>query len=279
MTPAFAYMAAIGCSLCFGISTVQQKVGADREKNIHSFDLTFLLRLLKDKQYTLGLILGVAGYGLILVALRVLPLFLVQAISASSIIVTAYGERLFLHKRLGKQSYWALAAVVAGLAILSVAAVSGRATVGSHGAKLLVEVLPIPLALIGLAFIYMRGRLSAFVLAAVGGLAYGNTSTIGRIISYPHPYWKLAENPLLWSLVVSAVLGQYLFSVSLQRISATKSNAVMIALQTLGPASCGLLFFGDQIRSGFEILVLLAIILVIAGSAATAVAESPAATI
>jgi drug/metabolite transporter (DMT)-like permease len=279
MTPTIAFLAAIGCALCNGISTVQQKVGADHEKMIHSFDLTFLLRLLKNKPYVFGIFLGLAGYCLVLVALRQLPLFLVQAISATSIVVTAYGERVFLHKKIPRQSYWALGAVVAGLALLSVGAVSSRATFGSQQARLLIGLLPIPLAIGGFLFIYVKRRLSAFVLAAFGGLAYGNTSTIGRIITYPHPYWKIAENPLLWSLVGSAVLGQYLFSVSLQRISATRSNAVMISLQTLGPALCGLFFFNDEIRSGFQGLVLLGIIMVIVGSTATAIEESPVATI
>jgi hypothetical protein len=53
----------------------------------------------------------------------------------------------------------------------------------------------------------------------------------------------------------------------------------MIALQTFGPAVCGLLFFDDKIRSGFQAVVLLGGVLVILGSAATAIDESPAATI
>jgi drug/metabolite transporter (DMT)-like permease len=273
MTLVLAYFAALACSVCWGISTVQQKVGADLVKKIHRFDITFLLRLLKNKPYLAGIFLSIGGYGLLLFALRSLPLFLVQAISSSSIVVTAIGERIYLHKKMGRRSYTALAAVVVGLILLGLGAVSGHANVGSGSARQLVELLPIPIALIGVALIYTKGRSVAFTLAGLGGLAYGNTSTIGRIITYPHPYWKIVEQPLLWSLIGSALLGQYLFSVSLQRASATKSNSVMIVMQTLGPALCGLLFFDDKIRVGFLGVVILGGALMISGAIATALKE------
>jgi drug/metabolite transporter (DMT)-like permease len=279
MTLTSAVVAAIGCSICNGISTVQQKIGADREHDTSSLDLTLLLRLLKDMPYVFGIILALAGFGLSLVALRVLPLFLVQSVIAASIVVTAFGEQLILHRKLDKQIYFALALIVAGLFMLSISAVAGHATVTSQLSKNLVILMPLPIFIVGVLFIYLRGKLSALVLAALGGLAYGNTSTIARILTYPHPLWKLIDNPLLYSLIFSAMLGQYFFTVALQRTTATKSNAIMITLQTFGPALFGLLFFDDKIRHGFELLVLLGSILVIIGSAATVVDESPIATI
>jgi drug/metabolite transporter (DMT)-like permease len=221
------------------------------------------------------------GYGLSLVALRILPLFLVQALIAASIVVTAFGEQFFLHRKLDKKTYWSLTAVIIGLALLAFSAVSGHAIVPNHTITLAIEISPLVLAAAGLLFVYMpkNNRSSAIVLAALGGLAYGNTSTIGRILVYPNPLWKLAENPLVWSLTVSAILGQYFFTIALQRATATKSNAIMIATQTLGPAICGLLFFGDKIRVGFQLVVLIGSILVLIGSATTAIDETPEATI
>jgi drug/metabolite transporter (DMT)-like permease len=281
MVLVIAYAAAIGCSLCNGISTVQQKIGADHESRVRSLDVTFLFRLYRNGPYAFGTILELIGYILSLVSLQVLPLFLVQSVIAASIVVTAFGERLFMHRRLSLQTYLALGIVLVGLILLALSAVSGHAIVSSPTTKLLIELLPIPLAALGLYFIYdlKRKRLSAIILAAIAGLAFGNTSTIGRILIYPHPIWKIIENPLLLSLVISAVLGQYFFTVSLQRASATKSNAVMIALQTLGPAACGLLFFDDRIRAGFETTVLLGTVLVIVGSALTAIDGSSSVTI
>lgn len=274
-----AYLAAIGCSLCNGISTVQQKIGADHARDVHKLDLAILWRLLKNFQYALGTSLEIIAYVLSLVALRILPLFLVQSLIAASIVVTAIGERLFLHRKLGSRTYVALGIVLAGLISLAISAVPGRAMVSNQTDRILVEILPIPLVLIGLFFISMRNSASAIMLAVLGGLSFGNTSTIGRILVYPHPLWKLVENPLLGSLIISAILGQYFFTVSLQRISATKSNAAMVAMQTLGPAVCGLLLFDDKIRAGFQTVVVLGIVLVIVGSGLTVIDEAPEATI
>jgi drug/metabolite transporter (DMT)-like permease len=279
MNISVAVIAAVGCSLCNGISTVQQKIGADREHAVRKFDLTLLLRLLKDVPYVTGIVLAIGGYGLSLIALRVLPLFLVQSVIAASVVVTAFGEQFFLHRKIDKQTYLSLLAVIIGLTLLAISAVSSHATSGDHIARMIIEWLPLPVLTLGLFFIYMHKKFSAMALAALGGLAFGNTSTIGRILVYPHPIWKLIDNPLLYSLIISATLGQYLFTVALQRSTATKSNAIMISLQTFGPALCGLLLFDDKIRSGFQALVLIGSLLVIVGSAATAVDESPAATI
>lgn len=280
MSPAIALLAAIGSSLCNGISTVQQKIGADHERSIRSFDLFFLFRLFKNIPYSIGTFLEVGGYGLSLIALRIMPLFLVQALIAASIIVTAFGESLFLHRKLSKRIYLSLLAVLVGLALLVFSAVAGHARVNNDVARYLIEIFPIPIVLLATFFIYTRRKnLSAMSLAILGGLAFGNTSVIGRILIYPHPYWKLIENPLVWSMVASAILGQYLFSVSLQRASATQSNALMILAQTLSPTFLGLMFFGDEIRSGFQLIVVLGIVLVIIGSGATAISEVPEATI
>jgi drug/metabolite transporter (DMT)-like permease len=279
MTVLTAVVASIGCSLCNGISTVQQKIGADHEGKVRNLDIMLLLRLLKNIPYLLGILLAIGGYGLSLVALRVLPLFLVQSLIAASVVVTALGEWFFLHKKFGKQTYIALAIVLVGLGLLGISAVSGPAIVNNDTAKLLIETSIIPLGIIGVVFVYQQNKLSAFVLAAIGGILFGNTSSIGRILVYPHPLWRIIDDPLLYCLIASSILAQYFFTVSLQRTRATKSNAIMISMQTLAPAICGLLFFDDKIRAGFQFVALVGSILVIVGTAGTAVDESPVATI
>jgi drug/metabolite transporter (DMT)-like permease len=224
-------------------------------------------------------VLELVGYGLSLVSLRILPLFLVQSVIAASVVVTAIGEQIFLHQRVTRHSRLAIGIVLLGLVLLSIGAVPSRASGGDSLIRTCLELSPIVIGVLGVSFMYTRKKLSAVILAALAGLSFGNTSTIGRIIIYPHPLWELVENPLSWALIVSALLGQYLFTVALQRATATKGNATMIAMQTLGPAACGLLFFNDKIRSGFEVTVALGAFLVICGCIATAMDETPIATI
>jgi len=275
----FAIMAAIGCSLCNGISTIQQKVGADREPNVGVLDFTLLVRLLKNAPYMLGTTLELSGYGLSLVALRILPLFLVQSVIAASVVVTAICDRIFLRTKISRRSTYAILTVLSGLVLLSFGAEPSRAHVGKSALHLIFELLPILLGALGVLCIRIGHKISAIVLAALAGLAFGNTSTIGRILIYPHPVWKLIENPLSWALVGSAILGQYMFTLALQRATATRANASMIAMQTLGPALSGLLFFNDKIRTGFDFVVLVGALLVVIGSVLTAIEEAPLATI
>jgi drug/metabolite transporter (DMT)-like permease len=258
---------------------VQQKIGADKEPNVKTLDATLLLRLLRNGPYMFGTILELAGYGLSLVALRILPLFLVQSVIAASVVVTAVGDRLILHTKISHRNIFAIIIVLIGLVFLSISAEPSRAVMGSSSVRLLLELSPILIGVIGIVFIYIRNNISAMVLAALAGLSFGTTSTIGRIIVYPHPLWRLGESPLTWGLIASALLGQYLFTLALQRTTATKGNATMIALQTLGPALCGLIFFNDKIRSGYELIVVLGAALVIIGCIMTAVEQAPLATI
>lgn len=266
MTFLTALSAGLGAPICDGISTLLQKIGADQSRKVKSFNLGFLIRILRNPAYALGTALAVIGYGLTLVALQILPLFFVQSLIACSVIVTAFGEHFFLHRKLGGHTYWALFTIMIGLGLLGIGAVTSKTVGDGRMARLSIELGPILLVAIGIVFVYIRPNWSSVGLAALSGLLFGNTSTIGRILTYPHPLWKIVENPLLYSLAFSGILGQYFFIVSLQRATATKCNAVMISMQTLGPALCGLVLFDDEIRHGLEAVVLLGGALVLVGA-------------
>jgi hypothetical protein len=89
----FPLLAAFGCSMCNGTAAVLQKISADKEKNVQSLDTGFLLRLAQDKPYIVGVLLDILGWLFTLYAVQNLPLFLVEAVIASNIIVTAFLER------------------------------------------------------------------------------------------------------------------------------------------------------------------------------------------
>jgi drug/metabolite transporter (DMT)-like permease len=257
--------AAVGCSLCNGISTVLQKTGADEEAKIKSLNVKVFLRLLKNKPYMGGIIFAMVGWALSLVALQELPLFLVQTVMAASIVVTAAGERIVTHRPLGGETYKAVAIVLLGLAFVAISSQPSKAIISHGGVNGLVEIAPMFLAIIGIAFIYIKNRLSSIALALIGGICFGGTSVVGRILIYPHHLWLIIENPLVWALVFYAILGQYFFTISLQRTTGTKSNSLMITSQTFFPALIGLLYFNDKIRNDFNIVVLVGSILVVYG--------------
>src|SRR3954447_3424518 len=80
---------AFAAAVAYGAATVLQAVGARRAGPAAGPDAHLMLRLLRSLPSLAGLGLDVVGFGLSLAALRSQPLFVVQAIVASSLAVTA----------------------------------------------------------------------------------------------------------------------------------------------------------------------------------------------
>src|SRR3954451_20995337 len=113
---------AFAAAIAYGAATVLQAVGARSTGRSAGPDARLLLRLLRSVPYVVGLALDVVGFGLSLAALRSQPLFIVQAIVASSLAVTAVLAVLTLHARLDLFEWFALALVTAGLTMLALSA-------------------------------------------------------------------------------------------------------------------------------------------------------------
>jgi drug/metabolite transporter (DMT)-like permease len=61
----------------------------------------------------------------------------------------------------------------------------------------------------------------------------------------------LLGSPASYSLVLGGGLALYLYSMALQRGSAIAATTPLIAVQTMTPAAVGVLFLGDEVRSGW----------------------------
>ncbi|MDB5176239.1 MAG: hypothetical protein JWM81_1097 [Candidatus Saccharibacteria bacterium] len=258
-------LAAFACALCNGVAAVLQKMSADKEKNGHSLDVRLLWRLLQDRPYIIGTTLDLLGWLLTLVAVQHLPLFLVEAIIASNIIVTALIERLYRRIVITSKSYVAIVSILVGLTLLAVASLPGKAEPVSTLLRWMVVLTPIPVALLGYVLARRRSYKTALGLAALGGLAYGTTSVMGRILTITHPFWHIIYNPLMVGIIVSGALGILLFSIALQRAQATTVNATMTSSQIVIPAIIGITFLGDTARSGLWYLVIIGTLLALGG--------------
>jgi len=256
----------IGYAVSCGVAPVYQKIGADTEIRPEKIDFTLLIRLLKNRPYLLATLFQLLGWCLGLIALRVLPLFLVQSIIAGSIVLTALAEKIITHRTLGKRLYWAIAVIICGIILLSTAAKPGRAMALNSNLTFGIEIAPIIIAAIGLICLYIKNKASVTLLALLSGGAFGGAAIIGRIIIYPALSWKSLANPMLLSLVAFALLGQFLFTVALQRTTGTITNALALATSTLAPAILGLVYFSDKIRPGFSFIVIIGFILTVGGS-------------
>lgn len=260
-------LAALACAVCNGTAAVLQKISADKEKDVSSLDARLLWRLVQDKPYAGGVALDILGWSLTVFAVQYLPLFLVEAIIAANIVVTALIERLFRHQKISPKAYLAITIILAGLVLLALAASPEKAEPISNTLKWLIVLTPVPIAMAG--YVLARGKSygTAIGLAVLGGLAFGGTAVVGRIFRLSQPVWHTVYSPLIFALIASGILGILLFSIALQRAQATVINATMAASQTLIPAVIGIVFLGDHARGGMWYFVVLGTSLALGGVA------------
>ena len=262
---AFPVAAAVACAACNGAAAVLQKIGADKEKNVTNLDAGLLWRLFQNKPYAIGVGLDIVGWGLTLFAVQYLPLFLVEAIIAGNIVITALIERFVRGRKLSRTGYAAIGVILIGLIMLALAASPEQAEPVSNILRWSIIASPILLGVVGFFLARGKSRLSTTGLAIVAGLCFGDTSVIGRIFNFSHPLWHTLYSPFIPALIVSGTLGILLFSTALQRAQATVMNATMTASQTLIPAIVGIVYLGDQARNGLWYLVVVGSLLALTG--------------
>lgn len=266
-------LAAFACAICNGSAAVLQKISADKEKTVRSLDARLLWRLFQDKPYIGGITLDILGWLFTLYAVHYLPLFLVEAVIAANIAVTALIEKFFRHQIIRFRSYLAISIIILGLVLVAVASSPEKAKPISNILRLLIILTPIPIGIGGYILAQSKSYRSSIGLAILGGLAFGGTSVVGRIFNFSHPLWHTIYSPLVLALVACGGLGILLFSTALQRAQATIMNATMTASQTLIPAAVGIAFLGDDAHKGMWYLVVLGGTLTLGGVAFLATAH------
>ncbi len=252
---------AVGTSLCYGIGSVLQAVAAARTEASARLDPRLLLRLAKAWPYVVGLALDGVGFLLSIVALRSLPLYVVQAAVASFVAVTAVTAVLFLGTRLRPLEWTALAGVVLGLVLVSVSAASQAARVPGRGVDWLVLAAAVTLALVAFPAGRLEGRRGAWVLGGVAGLAFGVVAVAARLLSASTSHGRLVppvdvlmQSPSTYALVVAAPVALVAYGTALQRGSVVQATAPLVVGETVLPALVGLVVLGDHARPGWGVV-------------------------
>jgi drug/metabolite transporter (DMT)-like permease len=263
---AVALAAALGCSICYGIGSVVQQIGARRATTATSIDPRLIWRLGRELPYVMGLALDLAGFLLSLVALRSLPLFLVQSAVASSIAVTAVVAWIVLRTALDRLDVVAIAVILGGLLALALSAASDAATpVGPLFRAIALAGVPV-LVVIGTWAARSPSTRAHTVLAAVAGLAFTGTAIAGRTVVVPDHLVDIVREPLAWALIGYGGLGVLLFTIALQRGSVTITTAVVVSVETVVPTIIGVVWLGDRARDGLWPLMIFGCAAAIAGA-------------
>jgi drug/metabolite transporter (DMT)-like permease len=277
-------VAALVCALSYGIASVMQAIAvraSSRRPPVtegggsSGVDPGLVLRMFGQWPFLVSIALDMIGFVGQVVALRRLPLFAVQAITAANLAVTAVLASWLLHMVLGAREWIAISGVVAGVGLLgSTAGAQGANPVGvSFQLALMVAV--VVLALTGLAAARLPQRYRTLALGATAGLGFGVLAVCARILPGFTPH-QLLHAPASFTLAAAGIVSFMLYATALDGGSVTVATAAVILVETIPPAVVGALLLGDTARPGlnglawlgFTLAVFSAIMLARFGSAA-----------
>jgi drug/metabolite transporter (DMT)-like permease len=235
-----------------------------------------LLRLARNRYYLAGLVLLVLGLGLSLVALRSLPLFVVQPVRASGLAVTAALSVLVLHEKLRSMELVALATVLGGLVLL------GLSSTGSDGTQsdaatgiwvLIAVAVIVGVALVGLPILRDRGP--GIFLAVLAGLSFSLVAVSARCIDSLAPA-RILTSLSAWAMGIAGITALLLGAMALQRTSVVTATGWLVVTETLVAAVIGIVAFGDRPAHGGIAIASVGFALALIGSLALARFGAPA---
>nr|WP_239028484.1 DMT family transporter [Pseudonocardia acidicola] len=263
-------LSALAAAVCFGLASVLQAVAARAdEQRAERLDPRLLLRLLGHWRFVLGLGLDGLGYVAMVAALRVLPVFVVQAAVAASLAVTAIAATRFFGTTLRRREWTAVVVVCLGLALLGLSAgAEGPGRAGDAFRIGLVVSVGL-LAAAGALAARLPARPAAPLLGLVSGLGFGAVALASRALVGFRP-GELLRDPAAYVIVVAGSLAFLCLTTALQRGSVTAVTAAMVVGETVPPAVIGVVLLGDGTRPGFGPVALLGFLAAVGAALALA---------
>lgn len=251
--------------MSFGLAAVLQGVATRRTHDTGGVDPGLLLRLARDRAFLASVALNLLGFSLHVTALQSLPLFLVQAVIASSVAVTAVLSMRVFGAPLTRGQWASVALVVIGLAVLGPTAETNDAVSSgtTESAALLVAVVVAGLASVGAA--RLPARAVPVVLGLLAGVAYGVVALSARLLPDLTP-GALVGDLSTYVLVLAGVVAFLLYSTAMQRGSVTTTTAALVITQTAFPALVGVLLLGDRVKPGLTPVAVAGFLLALAGA-------------
>ncbi len=262
-------VAAFAAAAAFGVAAVLQGIGTGRTEYSAGLDPRLLGRLLREPVFVASLLLNLLGFGLHLVALQSLPLFLAQSIIASSVAITAVlAIRVFGVALTGLQ-WAAVAAVCLGLALLAGTAQTGTSVHAGSEVRPGVLVTVVAVAVLGVLVARRGTPEAAALLGLLGGVAYGMVAVTARLLGET-AWGDLAGDGATYLLLLSGAVAYLLYTTAMQRASVTTTTAALVVTQTAVPAAVGIALLGDRVQAGLGPLAVLAFVLALGGAVALA---------
>jgi drug/metabolite transporter (DMT)-like permease len=259
-------LGAVGAALCYGVASVLQALAARRTARTEGLDPSLMLRLARSWQYLLGLALDGFAFVLSIAALRTLPLFVVQAIIASFLAVTAILGAIVLKMPLTRGDKIGVGVVIGGLVLVGLSAAEDSATTGGPVLSWGVLLVAVALGLLAIPLGGLRGGVGAASLGALAGLAFGAVSVAARILPAPLTVHGVLTSPATYGLLAAGAVALLTYSTALQRGSVTVATAPLVVMETVAPALVGVFLLGDRPREGWAWVAVIGFVLAVGGA-------------
>lgn len=271
----WSLLGAVAAAVCFGVATVMQAVASRSTSASDHVDPRLLIRLLGQVPFVVGIVLDLAGFVAELAALRSLPLFVVQAVVAANLAVTAVVGAKVLHISISGREWGAVIAVCAGLALLGLAAghenpskVSSEFKFGLLGSVAVVVVA-------GILAGRLPDRWRSAALGIVAGLGFGLVAIGVRVVVSLAPLDLLHDTATY--VVAGGGISAFLFyATALQRGAVTATTAGLVIAETVVPAVVGVAELGDHTRHGYSWVAIVGFAVAVAGALALSRFGEPA---
>jgi hypothetical protein len=257
---------ALAGAVCAGVGAVLQALAAravpDRGTGIHP---GLILDLVRQWRFLVGIGLDLCSFFTSFAALRVLPIFMVQAAVSANLAVTAVVAWRVLGTRLRWVERGAVMAICLGLAGLGVSAVPQGTSHGNTALHIGLLASVGLIALLGVGAACLPGRWSAAALGLLAGFAFGLVNLASRVLPSLSP-GDLVTDPAAWVLPSAGFCAVLFYNTALQRESVVAASAGTIVGQSIFPTAVGLTMLGDATRTGFEPLALSGFVVAILGA-------------
>jgi hypothetical protein len=224
-------------------------------------------------RYLAGMLLDLVAWGFAVMALRVLPVFAVQALIGGTIALTAVVSARLIGARLPMATRLAVTACLAGLVLVAASAGSEQPPVHRPGVDV---VLLASLLLLAVGVLVLRQGKHAWPLAVVSGLGFGGGAVSVRAAHVQTGDVDLAlllGQPSTYLVVGFWLVGMVGYTAALSRGDVGAVTAVFTVTEVLVPGMVGIWLLGDPVRPGWGWVLAFGLAAALAGT--VVIAKAP----
>jgi hypothetical protein len=225
-------------------------------------------------RYLGGMALDLVAWGCAVMALRVLPVFAVQAVIGGTIALTAVVSARLIGARMPLTTRLAVTACLAGLVLVAASAGPEQPPVHRPGVDV---VLLASVLLLAVAVLVLRQGKHSWPLAVVSGLGFGGGAVSVRAAHVQTgdglDLGLLLGQPSTYLVVGFWLVGMVGYTAALSRGEVGAVTAVFTVTEVLVPGMVGIQLLGDPVRSGWAWVLALGLALALAGT--VVIAKAP----